>query len=72
LIAIKQLQPEASNRRIAKVLGANPSTIDADVAGNPARAGKKASDPNDALGGAAGNPAVLTGADAARAVERAE
>jgi phage N-6-adenine-methyltransferase len=71
---IKELQPEASNKQIAKVIGVNPSTIDEDVAaGNPASTSKKPNKIKAAKAPSAGNPArSLSGAAAAEAVAEKE
>jgi hypothetical protein len=59
-------QAKVSNRRIAKALGVNPSTIDSDIAGNPARRKKKTKENNAAQSQDAGNPArVVSGDEAA-------
>lgn len=63
---IKELQPAASNRSIAKTLGADDKTIAADIAENSAREGGKA---NKSNGGGAENSA-LSGAAAAKIVAK--
>jgi N6-adenosine-specific RNA methylase IME4 len=68
---IKELQPKASNRAIAKTLGVHHDTVDRDVGGNPPRAEKKASKINARQPQAGGNPPpVIAGAAAAKIVER--
>ena len=71
-LKIKELQPKASNRAIAKTLGVDESTVRADTAaGNPARTGKKSNLVNDERSLTAGNPApVIAGAAAAKLVAR--
>jgi|SRR6516165_9625655 len=41
VLRIKELQPKASNRQIAKTLGVHHDTVDRDVGGNPPRRAKK-------------------------------
>jgi hypothetical protein len=71
---IKELQPEASNRQIAKVMGVDPQTINNDVAEFSARDKKKSKENKDGNHGGAENsaPATLSGAAAARSVEARE
>ncbi len=72
-LRIKQLQPKASNRQIAKTLGVAPATIDRDVASNEAPVIKNVSKNNNKESGDATNEALeLSGAQAARLVERRE
>jgi N6-adenosine-specific RNA methylase IME4 len=69
---IKELQPKASNRKIAKVLGTSHQTINDDLAGKKLpRAGKNPSAVNEAQMFAGNNlpPSALSGAAAAKAVE---
>jgi hypothetical protein len=42
---IKRLQPDVSNRQIARMLGVDESTVRKDLAGNPALTGAKAAAP---------------------------
>jgi N6-adenosine-specific RNA methylase IME4 len=74
---IKELQPKASNRQIAKVLGVNRSTVDRDTGANAPRAGKKSNNSNREKTQAGANappalsgPAVTSGVQAAKIVER--
>jgi transposase len=70
---IKSLEPDTSNRQIAKMLGVDESTIRADSAGNPAPAEKKTKKNKAAKEATAGNPAPsVSGAQAAKIVERKE
>jgi N6-adenosine-specific RNA methylase IME4 len=70
---IKQLQPKASNRKIANTLGVGNRTIDRDVAPNGALGTKKASKINDPIVATAPNGApALSSHEAARVVARAE
>lgn len=68
---IKELQPEVSNRQIAKVLGIGEATVRRDAAPSDALTAKKASQINEAKAPAASNGA-LSGAAAAKLVGRAE
>jgi hypothetical protein len=70
---IKDLQPEASQRKIAGMLGCDEKTIRSDLSpvGNSAPSDKKPKETNRPPGGPAGNsakppPATLSGAAAAR------
>jgi N6-adenosine-specific RNA methylase IME4 len=70
---IKELQPAASNRQIAKVLGVNRSTVDRDTGANAPLADKKTSKINaDQTDAGANAPPILAGADAAKLVARKE
>jgi len=64
---IKELQPEASNRRIGKTLGVAGRTIDRDVATNVASGRGKAKQNNDTV---ATHVAGTSGAQAAKIVAR--
>jgi hypothetical protein len=68
---IKELQPEASNRTIAKMLGAGSRTIDRDTAPNGADETVKDQD-NQRATAPNGAPTSLGGAEAARLIGRAE
>jgi hypothetical protein len=72
---IKELQPEASGRAIAKAIGANPRTIQRDAT-NVARSGKKSNRNSGYIPVSATNvaepPPVLSGAEVAKLAERAE
>jgi hypothetical protein len=58
---------------IAKTLEVHPSTVDQDIAGNPASLREKANHVSATKSSDAGNPALeLTGAQAAKLVDRAE
>jgi len=71
--AVKAADASVSNRRIARMLGVHPSTVDEDVAGNPARGQKNANENNGAENASAGNPAPgLSGAQVAGIVARRE
>jgi N6-adenosine-specific RNA methylase IME4 len=68
---IRQLQPEASNRAIAKTLGVDEKTVRRDGAANAADGRKNTSQNNDQLGKGAANAARLaSGGEAAKIVER--
>jgi N6-adenosine-specific RNA methylase IME4 len=69
VLRIKELQPQASNRQIARTLGVHHSTVGDDVGGNPPREGEKAESDQ---GSGGGNPPrrELTGEQAAKLVER--
>jgi N6-adenosine-specific RNA methylase IME4 len=68
---IKEKQPKASNRQIAKTLGVDESTVRADTAGNPAPSSKSASNINEPKSSPAGNPApAIAGGAAAKLVEK--
>jgi hypothetical protein len=71
---IKELQPAASNRAIAKTLGTVGKTIDRDVATNVAPDQKKPNIINDRNPSSATNvaPLSLSGAEAATAIRRAD
>ncbi|WP_166294360.1 MT-A70 family methyltransferase [Bradyrhizobium sp. 2S1] len=72
-LKIKQLQPKASNRQIAKVLGVNRSTVDRDTGANAPPAGTKASKISAGQTSAGANaPPVIAGAAAAKLVARRE
>ena len=64
---IKELQPEASNRQVAKLLGVNPSTVDRDTAANAAPALNAVNDLT--LESAANAARPLSGEQAARLVK---
>ena len=67
---IKELQPKASNRQIAKVLGVNRSTVDRDTGAIAPVSAKKLNQINaDKMQSGANAPPVLGGAAAAKAVE---
>jgi hypothetical protein len=59
---IKELQPKASNRQIAKTLGVNHSTVDRDIGANAPPRSKKHNDNNDgrAIDGANAPPPDLS------------
>lgn len=63
---IKELQPAASNRAIAKTLGAHHETIASDIGENSPQGGKK----NNKTNGSAGDNSPLTGAEAAKIVAK--
>jgi 16S rRNA G966 N2-methylase RsmD len=65
---IKELQPEASNRKIAKVTGVNPSTIDRDLAANAAADAQKTQDNQSTT--AANAAPQLSGSDTAKLAAR--
>jgi hypothetical protein len=68
---IKELQPKASNRQIAKTLGCNRSTIDRDTGANAPRQSKKPNEknqPRKSVGAFA--PCNVSGTKAAKIVER--
>jgi N6-adenosine-specific RNA methylase IME4 len=70
---IKQLQPKASNRAIAKTLGANERTVRRDTAANAALTTETVSQTKEARDPAAANAAPVTaGAAAAKLVVRRE
>lgn len=68
---IKELQPDVSNRQIAKTLGVHHDTIDRDLGGNPPSAEKNANDIKANNKPVGGNP-PLSGAKAAEIVLSAE
>jgi hypothetical protein len=68
---IKELQPEASNRAVARMLGAGSRTIDRDTAPNGADDTVKDQD-NQRPAAPNGAPTSLGGAEAARLIGRAE
>ncbi|MET4016057.1 hypothetical protein [Bradyrhizobium sp. S3.2.12] len=66
-LKIKQLQPNVSNRQIAKALGVNRSTEDRDTGANAPSADKKPSTINAGETSAGANaPPVIAGAAAAK------
>jgi hypothetical protein len=71
-LRIKQLQPEASNRAIAKALGASHQTIGRDVGPDGPSASQKANGNNEAASasGPNGPPRERSGAEAAQLVAR--
>lgn len=71
---IKQLQPKASNRAIAKTLGVGETTVRRDTAPNGAPGGKNTSHNNGAKSSGAPNGAqsAISGAAAAKAVDAKE
>ena len=74
---IKELQPEASNRQVAKLLGVNPSTVDRDTAANAVPSAKMSNDDSvnestAAAFAASPLPTSVSGADAAALVDRKE
>ena len=71
---IKELQPEASNRSVAKVLGVDEITVRRDTAANAAPEQEKPSKTNAAESTSAANaaPTILSGAAAAQAVQSKE
>ncbi|UPK03142.1 MT-A70 family methyltransferase [Bradyrhizobium sp. 170] len=70
---IKEKQPKASNRQIAKTLGVRETTVRRDVAPNGAPAGKKPSNVSEAKASAAPNGApAIAGAAAAKLIARRE
>ena len=70
---IKELQPEVSNRRIAKTLGVGETTVRRNTAPNGAAAGETFNENNRALASSAPNDAhELSGAKAARRVREIE
>jgi len=75
---IKKLQPEASNRQIAKVLGVDHKTVAADVGGgenSPQQRQKRRKGSTPAISGGENSPpsrGSLSGAAAAKAVESKE
>jgi len=71
---IKELQPEASNRSVAKVLGVDEITVRRDTAANAAPEQEKPSKSNAAESTPAANaaPTILSGAAAAQAVQSKE
>jgi hypothetical protein len=69
---IKELQPKATNRAVARMLGVDHDTVNRDVGGNPPAAPGK---PQDNQSGAGGNPppTALTGPESAKlALRRGE
>jgi hypothetical protein len=69
--ASKELQPQASNRQIAKTLGVNRPTIDRDIGADaPPEPEKheKSNEPDNAVG--ANAPPSLSGAEAAALAKR--
>jgi hypothetical protein len=69
---IKELQPAASNRVIAKVVGVDETTIRRDTAANAASGGGKASKVKGDKVTPAANAATLSGTAAAKAVAARE
>lgn len=69
---IKELQPGASNRQIAKVLGVDETTVRRDSAANAASADKKKNNPKADGAAPAANAASVSGAAAAKIVESKE
>jgi hypothetical protein len=70
---IKQLQPKASNRQIAKTLGVGETTVRRDAAPNGAPAGKNLSNVSEAKASTAPNGApAIADADAAKLIARRE
>lgn len=70
-VRIKQLQPEASNRQIARTIGVSEKTIRRDGAANAAPADKNVQENNNDKASAAANSAPgPSGAQAAKIVER--
>lgn len=70
--SIKKLQPKVSNKRIAKAIGVNPSTIDRDVAAFAADGKEETPSQRGGLRQAAAFAAALSGAAAAKTVAGAE
>jgi ParB family chromosome partitioning protein len=70
---IKELQPEASNKSIAKLLGVSDMTVGRDLATNVAEENNKAKQtaPPSATSATNVAPPTLTGAEAARAAQKA-
>lgn len=69
---IKELQPVASNRVIAKVVGSDERTVRRDTAANAAPDGKNVNNINGGHGTSAANAApTITGQEAAKAAGRA-
>jgi hypothetical protein len=70
---IKEQQPKASNRKIAKVLGVDETTVRRDTAANAASGQKKASPIKGEKSAAAANAApALSGAEVARLAQQRE
>jgi hypothetical protein len=73
---IKELQPQAEAKVIAKAIGAHPRTIQRDVTTNVASVRKKSNRNNGYIPASATNvaepPPVLSGAEVAKLAERAE
>ncbi|WP_284265498.1 hypothetical protein [Bradyrhizobium iriomotense] len=70
---IKELQPKASNRQVAKVLGVGSRTVDRDTASNDAPAERNLNPINAPQTAAAPNDAKpISGPAAARLIERRE
>ncbi|KWV50487.1 hypothetical protein AS156_14270 [Bradyrhizobium macuxiense] len=70
---IKELQPEASNRQVAKLLGASHQTVNNDVGGKdlPSAAKKQSDTSADELDGGNNSPPPSTsGAAAAKIIDR--
>ena len=68
---IKELQPKASNRAIAKTLGASHQSVGRDIGPNGPHAEKKKNQINaDKAGAGPNGPPALSGAAAAKIVER--
>ena len=69
---IKELQPEASNRSVAKVLGVDEITVRRDTAANAAPEQEKPSKSNAAESTPPANvaPTILSGSAAAQAVQK--
>jgi hypothetical protein len=66
---IKELQPAASNRQIARTLGVGKDTVSRDLGANAPRGDESAKERKGAKPSAGANaPAVLTGAEAAKRV----
>ena len=64
---IKELQPAASNRQIARTLGVGKDTVSRDLGANAPRADENAKERKGAKPNAGANaPAALTGAEAAK------
>ena len=66
---IKALQPKASNRQIAKTIGADERTVRRDTAANAAPVEKTAKENRDESGRSAAN-AAPSGAQAAKLIDR--
>jgi N6-adenosine-specific RNA methylase IME4 len=72
-VRIKELQPEASNRQIAKTLGVDEKTVRIDTAEKSAGGKKNVSPNNSQTRQGAGNSArLVSGAKAAKIIERRE
>ena len=67
---IRELQPEASNRAIGRLMGVDEKTLRRDAAADAAPATESSNDINGGANASAAN-AALSGAEAAAAVERA-